>query len=82
MDLNVCYHFRPVVVSSDQGIGFPYSKMAKMVMHLLEDSFDKGLWDDSGFKFFTIFPVYVVQQTYVIIAILIPFMESTPRIFH
>ena len=67
--LNVLYHFRPVVISFDQGICFPYTEMAKMVMHLLEDSFDKGLWDDSGFIFLAIFPVYVVQQTCIIIPI-------------
>ena len=26
-----------------------YTKMVKKVMHLLEDSFDKGLWDAGGF---------------------------------
>ena len=62
MSLNVFYHFRKVVVSFDQGIGFPYTKMAKMVMHLLEDSIDKDLWDDSGFIFLAIFPVYVVYS--------------------
>ena len=40
-----------------------------MVMHLLEDSFDKGLWDYSGYVFLAILPVYVVQQTCVIIPI-------------
>ena len=60
MGLNVFYHFRPVVVPFDQGIGFPNTKMAKMVMHLLEDGFDKDFWDDSGFIFLAIFPVYVV----------------------
>ena len=69
MCLNAFYHFRPVVVSFDQGIGFPYAKIAKMVMHLLEDGFDKGLHDNSGFIFLAIFPVYVVQQTCVIILI-------------
>ena len=69
MVLNVIYHFGPVVVSFDHGMGFPYTKMAKMVMHLLEDSFDKGLWDDSGFIFLAIFPVYVVQRPSVIILI-------------
>ena len=82
MDLNVFYHFGPIVESSDQGIGFPYTKMAKMVMHLLEDSFDKGLQDNSGFIFLAVFPVYVVQQTCVIIPIGIPFTEPTLRIFH
>ena len=62
MGLNVFYHFRPVVVYVDQGIGSPYTKMAKMVIHLLEDSFDKGLWDDSGFVFPAILPVYVVNK--------------------
>ena len=38
-------------------------------MHLLEDSFDKGLWDDSGFVLLAILHVYVVQQTCVIIPI-------------
>ena len=28
-------------------------------MHLLEDGFDKGLWNDSSFILFAIFPVYV-----------------------
>ena len=51
-------------------------------MHLLEDSFDKGPWDDSGFMCLAIFPVYVVQQNCAIIHIRIPFMEPTPRIFH
>ena len=63
MGLNVFYHFMPVVVPFDQEIGFPNTKMAKMVMHLLKDGFDKRLWDDSGFILFAIFPVYVVQQT-------------------
>ena len=66
MGLNVFYHLRPVVVSFDQGIGFPYTKM---VMHLLDNSFDKGLLDDSGLLFLAIFPVYVVQQICVIILI-------------
>ena len=79
MGLNVFYHFRPVVVSFDPGIGFSYTKMA---VHLLEDSFDKGLWDDSGFIFLATFPVNVVQQTFVVIPISNPFMEPTPRIFH
>ena len=43
--------------------------MAKMVMPLLAASFDKGLWDNSGFVFPAILPVYVVQQTCVIIPI-------------
>ena len=51
-------------------------------MHLLKDTFDKGLWDDSGFVSLAILPIYVVQQTWVIIPIWIPFMEPTPRIFH
>ena len=82
MGLNVLYHLRPVVVSFDYGLGFPSTKMAKMIMHLLENSFDKGLWDDSGFIFLAILSVYVVQQTCVIIPIWIPFMQPTPRIFH
>ena len=35
--------------------------MAKMVMHLLEDRFNKGFWDDSGFVLLAILPVYVIQ---------------------
>ena len=69
MGLNVFCHFQPVVMSFDQGIGFPYTKGAKMVMHLLEYSFDKGLQDDSGLIFPAIIPVYVVQQPCVIIPI-------------
>ena len=57
MDQNVLYQFRPILVSFDQGIGFSYTKMAKMVMHLLENTFDKGLWDGSGFVFLAILPV-------------------------
>ena len=60
MGLNLFYHFGPVVVSFDQEISFPYTKMAKMVMHLLGDGFDKGLGDDSGLICFSIFPVYVI----------------------
>ena len=59
MGLNVFYHFGPVVVSFDQGIKFSLYQMAKMVMHLLEDSFDKGLWDNSGLIFLAILLVYV-----------------------
>ena len=59
MGLYAFYHFRAVVVSFDQGKGFPYTTIGKMVMHLQEDSFDKGLWDNNGFIFLASFPVYV-----------------------
>ena len=60
MGLNVLYHFRPVVVSFDQGISFPDAEMTEVFMHLLEDGFYKGFRDDHGFIFLVIFPVYVV----------------------
>ena len=74
MGLYVFYHFRPVIVSSNQGISFPDAKMTKVFMHLLADGFYKGFRDDHGFIFLAIFPIYVVQQTCVIIHIRSPFM--------
>ena len=56
--------------------------MAKTVMHPLEDSFDKGLWDDSGFVFLAILPVDVVQQTCVIIPIYKPMFIRLLQSFH
>ena len=60
MGLYVFYHFRPVMVSFDQGISFPDAKMAKVFIHLLEESFYKGFRDDCGLILLAIFPVYVV----------------------
>ena len=82
MTLYVFYHFGSIVISFDQRISLPNAKMPKVVMHLLEDSFNWGFRDDHGFVFLAILPVYVVQQTIIIIPLRIPFMKPTSRIFH
>ena len=76
------YHFGPVVVSFDQDISFPNAKMTKVIMHLLEDSFYQDFSDNHAFVFFAVLPVYVVQQTTIIIPIRIPFMKPTHRILY
>ena len=60
MGLYVLYHFRPVVVSFDQGISFLNAKMTEVFMHLLEDGFYEGFRDNCGFIFLAVFPVYVI----------------------
>ena len=56
--------------------------MTKVIMHLLEDSFYQDFSDNHAFVFFAVLPVYVVQQTTIIIPIRIPFMKPTPRILY
>ena len=60
MGLYVFYHFRPVIVSFDQGISFPDAKMTEVFMHLLDDGFIRVLGDGHGLIPLAIFPVYVV----------------------